>query len=1773
MSYVEHLSVSVSVSDKSLHYIDKLIQVLHYQIHECSKELYQNIGNHVKKWLLLPQSVSPEDKDLYGLMFRVDVEEDITSISVFKNFINKFSILEPKLPQKISKLCDLTAFCIECNTQLTKFIKIQEWLTLFKSLVDSSINAITDKIKTEVIITTQNLERHVTLLRIHLENDYKDPSKHKLTEKLNFIEKNVAFLNNLINELQEVVNSNLKKLHKFLKEEDSIECLNFQKVEEKVNFQKSNLASEITENISKIEIMANISGYQGISFDVVNLKTLVLSIEKFKPQIIDTMIKECTSNFQTLSNASVIQYDSNIPLEKQYENSKKQSKLLEELCEGDDLLKIIKLIKTLVGDKGNTRNSFQYIESMNELILRFSEDEKNRFQASLLRNIRNVFNAVQIFTKNSTSELRDKLKNHLIQSTNTKIIEYINYLDERLSKLEVIDLNFKTEICDFMNLLHNSNDLNTLLSLAERYSKDYKKPLDFIPFLKKCISKKIIYSDLNLRTIYSPSLNTLQDRLSKITKTSILSILHKNFCQLVKDIEVAFIDKKIIEEVKGSSSSTTFIKSRKVLSKFEDLARDKRPLKDVIDESQKIYTIWYSNNEGDFNLMRDLFYGKLSAKVTTTLLPKLRDHILKVETSINESINQQIMSSIKSYVTGKLEQFKYSNDYYLSSKLVNVKDFLENLEKQEKLFIYLPSIINDTKEPINVLLALWMKFDKKKLEACVQFCNSKYMSSCDESNKNLYTLFTKEIEKCITVFKSLLKSLDNDIAQLQEFQHCPNDLSSLKSFFSSSVIQTIIPADQNSKLEVYMKELLNLDKFNEITSKFISKKFSRYKNSVTLDTNEKFQQFCKDQLFSLSKNIEIKDDNVETMNQIANFTFQILNLPNPKENNLSSLISTNINGTHVFSQLQKYYEILKANSVTLDPSLLNDLLDFVTKRIDIKINTYVLGNITKKIELEFKEVFRILLKEQLPNKNTYALSNGLLDLINIHPINFEECVLYLEKYDSVRRSNDPNNQLDFIAILKLVSDPHLKELIFPELQKCIKSFKVKSQVNLIGCLDTWKVNYEERLKGEIKEFRVCLKKVDTKKITVIWEIFNKETNFSTKCSENFYHFLNSKLGGNKELETICEEFKVVLEKSQKSDVAINKKILEETKRYEDRVENLLEVKEDFCKFRENKNFDSFTFLSNFNTNVEPIDNTITAYNQNILDLFKIANFLQYDLTSFFIKFSALIKKTFENKSLSPDLQEVKNIVHNIADLLSNIIEKKVNSAKSSEISAYTKKIRQFTTKIQESIHSKDSIYSVKEFLELLREETGNLEIQINIEPKYPDTKLKLKQFSKLFFIYYELKRKIKFVKMMEKLVTDLIGNKIDHAYFDDDYIQDLQNTHCSKLIKSLSLKNIYPLNSSQTLICIKLIKDFFTLNCDRIENTLKIDGGFIYAKDIQDKFNEEKDVTKIIVKCFWFCFNYELSFPGVDFILITLSHDFLTTNTSITLSGRPGAKHGLPNHGNENTKHGLPGNNGNPGQCSGSFIAVSYTPFIQERIVTIGGNGGDGQDGGNGVCGADGEDALPLPQDRDPNDEAVGFHFEKKTEMNTDYTQLFCFKRDIVIYENPGSEGEPGGNAGTGGDPGSPGEGGYCLCIGEDKKYKLKKGKMGIAGKEGQCGRPGIGGNNGKSSYLVWDTKDKHWKKETSTEVLLILPAKQKAKDGMLVSMKIRKSFPVKTPDFMDLVDEALQNAQSPVYQVEPGKGEFTSALLNLQWKLPTLSRTVIHAAYNVVGEPNLNNK
>ena len=294
------------------------------------------------------------------------------------------------------------------------------------------------------------------------------------------------------------------------------------------------------------------------------------------------------------------------------------------------------------------------------------------------------------------------------------------------------------------------------------------------------------------------------------------------------------------------------------------------------------------------------------------------------------------------------------------------------------------------------------------------------------------------------------------------------------------------------------------------------------------------------------------------------------------------------------------------------------------------------------------------------------------------------------------------------------------------------------------------------------------------------------------------------------------------------------------------------------------------------------------------------------------------------------------------------------------------------------------------------------------------------------------------------------------------HISGLKFLHDFSIESKENMKFAFPDTFTQLSIAIDKLFEI-EVKVDGAEQSISFKSNIISAKYINEKINElELEAIKVI-KIFssnTVVLDEDIKVAGVEVAIYCPKWKVVTTVEGeirvIDLSGGDGAAHTL-----REAQQGEDGLHGNPGQNGGNFYGKGqiFEGVEHLKIISNGGNGGEGQGGGTGDRGADGNLAMVQNLNESAMIARHGISLQDKEgaakALHAARALATVNSTFLEIYFEPGEVGGAGGRAGRGGNPGIAGSVKLLDLKGNSVSAIVVEGDDGINGISGVGGRIG----------------------------------------------------------------------------------------------------------------------
>ena len=292
----------------------------------------------------------------------------------------------------------------------------------------------------------------------------------------------------------------------------------------------------------------------------------------------------------------------------------------------------------------NLENRLKLLETKFEKTEKIANENQNRTK-NIESKIQDL-NILELFKNNNGENGEDSNMLTLVNNLDKKITSKLNFLDEKMKKIE--EINYKSNR-DVQNLL-NSSDLN-------------KRNMNYMKQSIETFQKKINENEKNLNHKYNEIINNFSEKLNSIEKTQIITK------------EIKPIETKFEKNVESSSNNINIISSS---SKKEEKNEDP---KISLENKVKIKEIFNHINEMDKYLKA--LPQQIGIEQIKLDIKSLKSTIGNCSTLDDIKETREREEELQKQITFLKEQFEdYNSDQTVHEELQNIKKKLESFSNK-----------------------------------------------------------------------------------------------------------------------------------------------------------------------------------------------------------------------------------------------------------------------------------------------------------------------------------------------------------------------------------------------------------------------------------------------------------------------------------------------------------------------------------------------------------------------------------------------------------------------------------------------------------------------------------------------------------------------------------------------------------------------------------------------------------------------------------------------------------------------------------------------------------------------------------------------------------------------------------------------------------------------------------------------------------------------------------------------------------------------------------
>ena len=292
----------------------------------------------------------------------------------------------------------------------------------------------------------------------------------------------------------------------------------------------------------------------------------------------------------------------------------------------------------------NLENRLKLLETKFEKTEKMANENQNRTK-NIESKIQDL-NILELFKNNNGENGEDSNMLTLVNNLDKKITSKLNFLDEKMKKIE--EINYKSNR-DVQNLL-NSSDLN-------------KRNMNYMKQSIETFQKKINEIEKNLNHKYNEIINNFSEKLNSIEKTQIITK------------EIKPIETKFEKNVESSSNNINIISSS---SKKEEKNEDP---KISLENKVKIKEIINHINEMDKYLKA--LPQQIGIEQIKLDIKSLKSTIGNCSTLDDIKETREREEELQKQITFLKEQFEdYNSDQTVHEELQNIKKKLESFSNK-----------------------------------------------------------------------------------------------------------------------------------------------------------------------------------------------------------------------------------------------------------------------------------------------------------------------------------------------------------------------------------------------------------------------------------------------------------------------------------------------------------------------------------------------------------------------------------------------------------------------------------------------------------------------------------------------------------------------------------------------------------------------------------------------------------------------------------------------------------------------------------------------------------------------------------------------------------------------------------------------------------------------------------------------------------------------------------------------------------------------------------
>ena len=292
----------------------------------------------------------------------------------------------------------------------------------------------------------------------------------------------------------------------------------------------------------------------------------------------------------------------------------------------------------------NLENRLKLLETKFEKTEKMANENQNRTK-NIESKIQDL-NILELFKNNNGENGEDSNMLTLVNNLDKKITSKLNFLDEKMKKIE--EINYKSNR-DVQNLL-NSSDLN-------------KRNMNYMKQSIETFQKKINEIEKNLNHKYNEIINNFSEKLNSIEKTQIITK------------EIKPIETKFEKNVESSSNNINIISSS---SKKEEKNEDP---KISLENKVKIKEIFNHINEMDKYLKA--LPQQIGIEQIKLDIKSLKSTIGNCSTLDDIKETREREEELQKQITFLKEQFEdYNSDQTVHEELQNIKKKLESFSNK-----------------------------------------------------------------------------------------------------------------------------------------------------------------------------------------------------------------------------------------------------------------------------------------------------------------------------------------------------------------------------------------------------------------------------------------------------------------------------------------------------------------------------------------------------------------------------------------------------------------------------------------------------------------------------------------------------------------------------------------------------------------------------------------------------------------------------------------------------------------------------------------------------------------------------------------------------------------------------------------------------------------------------------------------------------------------------------------------------------------------------------